>query len=121
MQQYPLISGVTAVQQAPAAGVMAFGSSVAQPGGAAGSPNTSAVAQSFFLVVTGSGAVSAMAQVMGSNDGVNWTPYGPPITATAATGTSVGAATGLTPFVFFTGYVTAVSGTNASVSLTMGC
>lgn len=90
-----------------------------QPNNPAGS-TTPAASQGFQLVVTGSGPVSASAQVVVSNDGVNWTNLSPLITAPAAGGTSsaIGGNSNV-PYQFFGAYITAISGTNAKATLTM--
>lgn len=76
--------------------------------------------QCFQLVVTGTGAVSASAQLYGSNDGTNWATIGAPITATG-TGTGTVAANGTVNFAFFGALLTAISGTGAVATLTMSC
>lgn len=90
-----------------------------QPANPAGS-TTPAGSQGFQLVVTGTGSVSASAQVVVSNDGVNWTNLAPLITASAANGTSsaIGGNSNV-PYQYFGAYITAISGTNAKASLTM--
>ena len=81
-------------------------------------PNFAAQAQSFVLSVVGVGAVSATAQVLASNDNVNWVPYLDPITATGTTSATATAA-GNQPFKWFAANLTALSGTNAAATLTV--
>lgn len=74
--------------------------------------------QSFQLTVKGTGAVSATAQVYGSNDKVNWVPYGAAITS-SGTGTGTNAQGGTTPYAFFGALLTAITGTGATATLVM--
>jgi hypothetical protein len=76
--------------------------------------------QSFQLVVKGTGAVSAQAQIYGSNTGLDWATVGAPITANGTTKATV-VANGTVPFAFFGALLTAISGTNAIASVTMSC
>src|SRR5258708_7737731 len=50
---------------------------VAEPDGA--TTSSPPIEQAFIVTVTGSGNVSASAQIVGSNDTVNWALYGPVI------------------------------------------
>lgn len=83
-------------------------------------PITPPASQAFQLTVTGTGAVTAQAQIYGSNDGKNWVAIGAPITAS---GTNVGnvGASGTVPFAFFGALLTSITGTNATATLTMSC
>lgn len=72
----------------------------------------------FVLTVTGSGNVSATAQPVGSNDGINFVAYGSPIVASSLQTVSSQAQAGTTPFEFLGAYVSAISGTNASATVT---
>lgn len=72
--------------------------------------------QTFVLTVTGTGALSATAQVMVSNDGDNWLNYGAPITATNGV---PAAQTGNQVWEYFGAVLTAISGTNAGAKLVM--
>ena len=89
-------------------------------GGAPGNTNayTPPIAQSFQLTVKGTGAVAATAQVVGSNDGVNWTNYGPALTA-SGTGSSTVTGYGQAPYAYFGALITAISGTSAQAAVTM--
>lgn len=87
-------------------------------------PNNAPLQQAFQLVVTGTGAVSATVQVYVTNDSNgdpslnNWTAYGDPVTASGTTtGTAVWS--GAQPWRRYTAALTAISGTNAVVKLTM--
>jgi hypothetical protein len=86
--------------------------------------------QAFQIQVTCAGTCSATAQVVASNDLIDWlNGTGPASTVIAvnygntftATGTNSGTAgaLGSMPFALFGMYVTAVSGTNAKVNCTM--
>lgn len=81
-------------------------------------PITPPEKQFFQLTVAGTGAVSATAQIVGSNDGVNWVPY---MQVTAGSGTSpqTGGASGTVPYPFYNAYLTAIAGTSAKATLTM--
>lgn len=77
--------------------------------------------QTFHVVATASsGNVSATVQVYASNDGVNWTAYGSPITIASGATPQQGVANGAAPWQFYTALVSALSGTNAQVVVTMG-
>lgn len=75
--------------------------------------------QTFQLIVTGSGNVSATAQPIVSNDGINWTNYGSAISATAAASVSQANGTGSAPWAFYSATITAISGTGAVAKLIM--
>lgn len=118
MAVYFLAQNVSAVQT-----VAAIGSStnpiVLAPASesGAGSPPTD---QIFVLLVAGSGAVSASAQIVGSNDGVNFVNYGAAVAAAAAPTVSAQAQAGTSPFQYYSAIITAISGTNAVASVTVG-
>jgi hypothetical protein len=76
--------------------------------------------QAFQLTVSGVGAVSASAQIYGSNDGKNWLTIGGPITGSGTTTGNVGAL-GSVGYSFYGALLTAISGTNAVATLTMSC
>lgn len=77
--------------------------------------------QTFHAVVAGtSGNVSATIQVYVSNDGVNWTAYGSVITIASAATPQQGISNGSQPWQFYTAVVTAISGTGAVCTVTMG-
>jgi hypothetical protein len=80
--------------------------------------------QSFQLVTSGVGTVSATAQIIVSNDTgpdpsqYNWITYGDVITAGGTNGGQ--ASTGMTQsWRHYAAYLTAISGTNASATLRM--
>jgi hypothetical protein len=76
--------------------------------------------QAFQAVVSGSGNVSATVQPVVSNDGVNFSNFGTAITISSAFGSANGIqATSQSPFSYYGGIVTAISGTNATVMLNM--
>lgn len=78
-------------------------------------------AQAFQLTVTGTGTVSATAQMVASNDGVHWLTIGAPIAAAAASGNSSAGGLNNSAFSFFGAYITAISGTGAKATVTMSC
>lgn len=116
MTTWVLAQGVTAVQAAPAAGVIPAGSQSVQPSSWAS--GTGPGSQTYQLIVLGTGAVSATAQIMVSNDGINWSP-GPSIPASGS-GTAIGVGSGTQPWAYVTAYVTKISGTGATAQIVMG-
>lgn len=87
-----------------------------------GSANSPANAQTFTLLVNGIGTCSATAQIMGSNDGINFVTIGAPVTAAAATAdlkAGIQGAVASSTYNYYGGYVTAISGTNAAATLTV--
>ncbi len=75
--------------------------------------------QSFHIVVTGSGAVSATVQPLASNDGVNWLTYGATISVASGTAPQQAAGNGGATWAYFSAYVTAISGTGAQATCVM--
>ena len=78
--------------------------------------------QSLQVNVTGTGAVSASVQVLASNDGQNWINYGSVITVAGTTSAGqfvTGGGTGNTTYAQFAAIITAISGTNAAVTVTL--
>jgi hypothetical protein len=137
MTVYTLFDDVTAAQAAPgiaqpsgnaggdvqmsSSGAMNVppGSQAVFPGGGAGAPTAPPTNQQFQLIVIGSGAVSAAAQIFGTNDGVNWTSTGSSISAASAQTVSTATASGTAGWAGFTAQLTTISGTNASATLLM--
>ena len=115
-----LCSGVTAAQTlVNGSGNVPTGSQVVNPSG--GSTATNPPVQSFQLLVTCSaGNCSATAQVIVSNDGVNWSNYGSAISASSGVSPNTAIANNSQPFQYYSAYITAISGTNAKASVTMG-
>lgn len=74
--------------------------------------------RTFQATVTGTGSVSATVKVQVSNDGTNYLDLGV-ITLGGTTSASDGFASDA-PWLYTRGNVTAISGTNAAVSLSMG-
>lgn len=131
-----LCANVTAIQSAPVNQGLAAGTTIGTTvppvgtglpqGSSCVQPNTdwsnvtNPLGQTFQVIVTcSSGNCSATVQVMGSNDGLNWSAYGSAIAVTSGTSPNVGSSTGSNPWEYFTAYVTAISGTNAAVQCTM--
>ncbi len=75
--------------------------------------------QVFQLIVTGSGNVSATAQPIVSNDGMNWANYGSTISAASAATVSQANGTGAVPWAFYSAIITAISGTGAVAKVIM--
>lgn len=114
-----LCQSVSAIQAAPSGGQLPTGSQSVNPAGVSSPINT--IAQSFQLVVTSTaGNCSASAQIMVSNDGVNWSAYGAAIVASSAASPNTATGNGTVPWQFFTAYITAISGTGAKATVTMG-
>ncbi|GAC1664518.1 MAG: hypothetical protein PVS3B2_00250 [Candidatus Dormibacteraceae bacterium] len=77
--------------------------------------------QTFHAVVAGtSGNVSATVQPYVSNDGVNWSAYGSAITIASGATPQQGVSNGTSPWQFYTAVVTAITGTGAVCTVTMG-
>lgn len=117
MAIYNLLTGVTATQTAPPSSVRPWG-----PMNSTSPPDK----QTFHLVVSGSaGNQSATVQIVASNDDAqpdsakNWVPYGDPIAAPSTYLTAQASAVMTGNFKHYGAYVTAISGTNAAVSLKM--
>jgi len=96
-----LCQNVTAIQTAPASGAIPLGSQSVNPAG--GTSPINAAVQTFQLVVTctGGGNCSATAQVMVSNDGVNWSTYGSTIVANSGASPNTATGNGSVPWQFF--------------------
>ena len=126
MTTYALFAGLTVAQAAPGTtqggppgGNLPSGANFVNPGGGAGQTNSSPPStQSFVLVVTGFGYVSASGFVLASNDGVNWITYGT-LTASSGASPNIQTANGSVTWAYFSAYLSAISGTNAAASLTM--
>lgn len=120
MSSYYLLQNVTAQQSAPTPTAPPV--KPVQPWGPT-NPTSPPQSQSFEAVLQGIGSCSATIQVVASNDGDNWAAFGPAQTVTAAQadltpGVALWTA-GLAPYRHFGAYVTAISGTGASVSCRM--
>lgn len=116
MALYTLFTGVKAIQTGPTS----YPNQVVSPIGQ--NPNSPTQGQAFTLVINGIGNCSATAQIVGSNDGVNFLPVGAPIAATgpfADLKAGIQAANTNATFNFFGAYITAISGTNANATLTL--
>lgn len=120
MTQYVLCKNVIAQQTSPSAGAIPTGSQIANlsAGGALGSvqPPTN---QTFHVVETGSGNVTATVQIFVSNDGQNFIAYGSAISIASAAAPQQASSTGTAAWAYYTAQVTAISGTSASVTVTM--
>lgn len=112
-----LCQNIAAVQSAPAGGSLPVGSNSINPTADTAPINTQT--QAFQLTVTGSGNVSASAQIIVSNDGVNWASYGSAIAATSGASPNLAIGSGAQPWQFFSAYITAISGTGAKATVTM--
>lgn len=115
MSVYNLCQGISALQ---GAGVIGTSTNpiISAPASESGSGSPPSV-QAFVLLVTGSGSVSATAQIVGSNDGVNFVNYGAAIVASAATTVSAQGQGGIVPYQFYAAYITAISGGGAVASV----
>lgn len=126
MSNYTLLSAVTQILPLPPSPIIrpvsiTDAQSIAVQSGNLQDPNlkiTPAATQCFQLVVVGSGAVSAAAQIYGSNDRLNWAKVGNPIIASGTNSGTAGGG-GSIGYSFFGALLTAISGTNASATVTM--
>lgn len=82
-------------------------------------PNAAAVPTTAQLTVTGSGAVSASAQIVGSNDGQIFVLVGSAIAASSALSQSTAGQTSTDAYAYWGAYITAISGTNARATVTL--
>ena len=90
-----------------------------QPWGA-NNPTSPPPEQTFHLIVAGTaGNVSGTAQVIVSNDGVNWVNYGDAIAAASTYLTAQASFAGTQAWKYFGAYLTAISGTGATATLRM--
>lgn len=115
MALYFPFQNVKAVQQGP----LSYPNQIVAPT-SANNPTSPAGSHSFVLVVKGVGTCSATVQIVGSNDGVSFVPYGAPVTASGPATDLTPAtqqANGGTPYNYIGGYVTAISGTQAAATL----
>lgn len=92
--------------------------SAATATGAGGSVSASTADRTFQATVSGTGAVSATVAIEASNDNTNWLTMGT-ITLSGATSDSDGFAASA-KWDFLRANVTAISGTDAAVTVTMG-
>lgn len=83
-------------------------------------PTAPTTQQTFELVITGTaGSVSGTAQVVSSNDGINWITYGAPIVVASSYLTGAAGLSGAQSWTFFGAYLTAISGVGATATLKM--
>lgn len=126
-QIYTLIQGAAAVQTI-AAVQAADGSNAAAaatnfavaPDGPDVVSHAACQNQGYQVTVKGTGSVSCTVQPVASNDGINWANNGS--TIVVASGSNVSTNIGNVanaPFKYFGAFVTAISGTNAKVTVTM--
>ena len=77
--------------------------------------------QTFQVVATTTaGNVTATVQPEGSNDGVNWVPIGSAIAITSGASPQTSSAVANTTYQYYQANVTALTGTGAAVTTTMG-
>ena len=117
MSLYYALQNVSAAQAAPVGGVLPAGSQAIQTYGA-NNPNSPAPQFTWTVKATGIGAVSATAQLIGSQDGTVWETIG----ATAqASGNDITpgskSSTVNDSFNFYSAYITAISGTSARAAV----
>ena len=75
--------------------------------------------QTVAVVVSGTGNVSATVQLQGSNDDINWQNAGTAITIASGASPQLGNTIVNSTWQFFRGNITALTGTNASATVTM--
>jgi hypothetical protein len=107
-----------AIQSGPAPANLPTGCNAIQPGGGAGQTSSPPTNQTFQAVLTGSGNCSASINIAASNDGINWLGYGV-ITIPSGSVPATVSFIGSSNFAWYSGWVTAISGTNATCSLNM--
>ena len=114
-----VLSKTNAAAATVAAAIAAGQAQIVNP--SAGQAPINPQTQTFHAVVVGtSGNVSATVQPFVSNDGVNWTAYGSAITIVAAATPQQGISNGAQPWQYYTAVVTAITGTGAVCTVTMG-
>ncbi len=130
MTVYRIFDGISAAQVLPPqAGGSVVGSNLPSGvqavnlsgGGAVSTLGAgAAVNQVFQLTVTGTvgQTVSGTAQIIASNDGINWTNIGT-VTASSGPSPNIQSASGTVPWAFFSGLLLAITGTGAKASLIM--
>src|ERR1700728_561080 len=113
MTVYVILNGATVSETA----VPNVESQIVQPQNAYNFKNAT---QQWQAVLSGVGNCSASIQPVGSNDGKNWTAIGSGITVSGSSVDLQPANAGFVstdPYEYFSGYVTAISGTNAEAEL----
>ena len=111
MALYPLINGATAPFSTP--------NTIVPPRTDGPIPQlVIAPQQTFQLTVLGLGAVSATVQPMVSNDRVNWSNYGDPVTVAGTTKATAGFGMNQN-WEYYSALLTAISGVGAQASLVM--
>lgn len=130
MTTYVLFGGIAAVQtlppqtgNGPKGSNLPAGSQMADfSGGGSQNPGVSVPSNQAFLLQVTAGSVgvsvSATAQILSSNDGITWTNIGS-ITASSAGSPNVQTGSGTVGWAFFSGFVSAISGTGAKAALIM--
>jgi hypothetical protein len=76
--------------------------------------------QTFQAVVTGTGTVSGSVTIQGSNDGINWTNIGSALAVASGTAPQNASVVTNTTYQYFQANVTALTGTGAGCTVTMG-
>jgi hypothetical protein len=66
------------------------------------------------------GNCSATAQVIVSNDNINWSNYGAAISASSGASPNTATGSGTQPWEYISAYITAISGTGAKAQVIMG-
>ena len=75
--------------------------------------------QGYEVVVTGSGNVSVTIQPVASNDGNNWVVNGGTLAVTSGASPQAGIVATSTTLAYVSAFVTAITGTNASATITV--
>jgi len=122
MSDYKLFKGITSSQTLSVINPDGGSNPAVKPWGSGDNNNSPTTQQAFQATLRGRGTVSGSIQIVASNDGVNFANYGSAVTVsgTADDGAPVVAtATGSGSFVYYGGYVAAISGTNAAADLDM--
>lgn len=122
MSIYNLVSNITAVQTAGAINPNGGSNPLVNPWSSDDNPNGPVRTQVFTALLSGIGSCSATVQFVASNDGINLIAYGPALTVTATNADltpGLASQGGNQGYEWFGCYITAVSGTKASVSVQM--
>ena len=90
-----------------------------QPVGPNGNQAVPCQSQAFQAILTGSGAISATFVPCASNDGINWFSLGSNIVLSGSNSVNAGVALANAPYIYFGGYFSAISGTNATGNANM--
>jgi hypothetical protein len=122
MSIYNLATNITAVQAQSVVNPNGGSNPLVDPWSSDDNPNGPVRTQTFTALLNGVGNCSATVQFVASNDGINLIAYGPPLVVSAASADltpGLASQGGNQGYEFFGCYITAISGTKASVNVQM--